>query len=129
MRNQKGWICYVFQILAGAILGFAAFGKFSGADGSIYVFSELGIPETRLVIALLEAVAAALLVFNYLEVIGALLGFAVMLGAFIAHMSILGMIVGEDGGRTFAMLLVVLVSTSLVMWLKREKLPLIGHTI
>jgi len=122
-------ISYFFQLLAGVILVVAAFPKFVGAPESVMLFNELNIEGSRFIIASLEALAALLLILNYLPHYGAILGFGVMVGALLAHVSVLGLEVNGDGGALAGMLVIVLLSTLIIMWINRKKLPLIGHTI
>lgn len=123
------FVSYFFQLLAGVILIVAAFPKFVGAPESVNLFNQLDIENSRFLIASLEALAALLLIFNYLPHYGALLGFGIMIGAGLAHVSVLGFHVNGDGGLLVGLLVVVLLSTAVVMWIHRKKLPLIGYTI
>ncbi len=120
-------VSLAFQLIAAFILGYAALMKFSGAQESVYVFQTLGIEGTRLVIAVIEGVAAVLLLTK-MPHYGAILGFGTMLGALLAHTFTLGMEVQGDGGLLVSLMLLVILSTLVVMWIHRKKLPLIGHT-
>lgn len=129
MKKVKfNFISYVFQLIAGGIFLVAAFPKISGAPESLVLFNQLNIEGSRLVVGGLELLAALFLIFNYLPQIGALIGFCVMLGALLAHITTLGIIVNGDGGVLFGLLFAAMTSTILVMWFNRERLPLIGHT-
>ena len=83
---------------------------------------------TRLIIAAIEAIAAFLLLTNSLPQYGAILGFGTMLGALIAHSTVLGIEVNNDGGKMVMLMGVVIISTSIIMLIRRRTLPLIGHT-
>lgn len=128
-KPKFNFISYFFQLVAGVILLIVAFPKFIGAPESVDLFSQLDIENSRFLIASLEGLAALLLIFNYLPHYGALLGFGIMVGASLAHLSVLGFDVNGDGGLLVGFLLAVLLSTVVVMWIHRRKLPLIGHTI
>lgn len=117
------WMC---QIVAAIILGYAALLKFSGSPTSIYVFRELGIEGTMLVIAVIEAISAVLLLTRMPQY-GAILGFCTMCGAILAHSFTLGMEVQNDGGLLVSMMATVIVATLVIMWIRRKRLPLVGH--
>lgn len=121
-------LSYAFQLLAGGILLMAALPKIIGAPEALSVFSQLEIESTRLIIGSLEIAAATLLILNFRPQYGALLGFAVMIGALLAHASVLGVQVDGDSGLMFGFLFSVLISCLIVMWIHRHKLPLVGNT-
>lgn len=130
MNNKKfNFVSYFFQLVAGVILIIATVPKLMGAPESVALFSQLEIDGTRILIGALELFAAVLLILNYLPQIGALLGFGLMGGAVLAHITKLGIVVDDDGGLLFGLLCAVLISTALVMWFQRHRLPLIGYTI
>ena len=126
--KQKKIICYSFQLIAGLILAKASYDKFSGQEMTLIIFKSLSIEKTRLVIATVEGLASFLLISNHLPHYGAILGLGTMLGAFIAHISVLGIEVNNDGGMMVMLMVVVIISTITVMYLRRKDLPLIGHT-
>lgn len=129
INKTSAYISYFFQLLSGVILLMAAFPKLTGSPNSVDLFVELGAPNTAVTIGVLEVLAALFLVFNFIPQIGALLSFCVMLGAIIAHASVLGIEVNGDGGQLFIMLVIVLISNIVVMWIKRSKMPFIGNTL
>lgn len=120
-------ISWVFQLIAALILGNASIQKFLGVEMSVYVFKALDIEGTRLVIGAIEGVAALLLLTKAPHW-GAILGFSTMLGALIAHISVLGLEVHQDHGALSMMMIGTIVSTAIVLWIRRRSLPLIGHT-
>jgi len=126
-RKEKS-VSYFFQVIAAFILLKATYAKFSDYETSVKIFQTLGIEETRLIIATIEGMAAFLLMSKNIPQYGAVLGFATMLGAAIAHITVLGFVVNNDGGELLLLMLVVIISTSIVMWIWRRKLPLVGHT-
>ena len=127
-KKTNVYISYFFQLVAGVILVVAAIPKLTGQSESIKLFAELGIPETVIVIGVVEILAAVFLIFNFIPQIGAFLSVSVLIGAVIAHTTILGIVVNEDGGQLFMMLLVALFSSTIVLWLNRRRLPFIGGT-
>lgn len=122
-------ISWGFQIVAAVILAIAAWGKITGAESSVFVFSSLKMePSGRIIIGIIESLAALMLITTSIPHLGAILGFAVMIGATFAHISVLGIEVQNDGGRLVMMLAIVVVSTLAIMYFHRRKLPLIGKT-
>ncbi|MCP4297882.1 MAG: DoxX family protein [Proteobacteria bacterium] len=122
-------LSWVGQVIAAGILGMAAWGKITGAEGSIYVFESLEMePSGRIIIGIIESLAAIMLLTTNIPHLGALLGFSVMIGATFAHISVLGLDVQGDGGKLVMMLILVLISTSIVMTTHRKKLPFVGKT-
>ena len=56
-KNQK-FISLFFQVVSAFILGMASMAKFTHKPMAVEVFESLGIPETMLIIATVEAIAA-----------------------------------------------------------------------
>lgn len=118
------WIC---QIAAAAILGQTLFFKFTGAPESVYIFSTLGAePWGRIGSGVLELVAVALLLYPKTPALGAVLAIGLMIGAIGAHLTRLGIEVQGDGGTLFALALVVLLASLVVVIIRRRDLPLVG---
>ncbi len=129
MKIPKGvlWSC---QIVAAMIIGFAAVTKFVGTDGSVFIFSALGMePFGRYLIGAIELTAASMLLTSGFAAIGALFAIGTMLGATIAHLSYLGLDVDGDAGARVMMLSVVLTTAVPVLIARRQNLPLIGSTL
>ena len=131
MKNSKSSkiiLSWVFQIVAAIILAKAAYSKFTGSEMSVSMFQALGIDQTRLIIAAIEAIAALLLLTKNLSQYGALLGLGTMMGALIAHATVLGFDVNNDGGMMVILMSIVVVSAMIIMWIRRKTMPFIGHT-
>ena len=93
------------------------------------LFEMLGMePHGRIIIGSIELVAALLLVSPQ-AAIGALLAVGVMLGAIIAHFTVLGMNVGGDGGLRVMLLTVVFATSASVLIARRRDLPIVGSTL
>jgi putative oxidoreductase len=58
--------------------------------------------------------------------LGAGLALAVMAGAIFSHLTILGIVVMDDGGLLFGLALAVAVCSVVLLFLQRRRLPLIG---
>lgn len=119
------WGC---QIVAAIILGQTLFFKFSGAPESVYIFSTLGAePWGRIGSGILELMAALLLLYPRTPAIGAALAIGLMAGAIAAHLTQLGIEVQEDNGTLFGLAVAVMLTSIVVVALRRRELPLVGH--
>ena len=72
-------------------MGQTLYFKFSGHPGSVQLFTELGLePQRQIIIGTLELAACVLLLIPSSVTFGAILGSALMTGAFIGHFTVLG---------------------------------------
>ena len=112
-KNQK-FISLFFQVVSAFILGMASMAKFTHKPMAVEVFESLGIPETMLIIATVEAIAAILLLSPWAQY-GAILAFGTMTGALIGHITSLGFNVNGDGGAMVMRLIIVTISSLIIM--------------
>lgn len=118
------------RLVAACIIGGAGVLKFLSNPTDMLVFTALDMePLGRYLIGTLELLAGALLLSGSFAASGALLAVGTMLGAAIAHATVLGVQVEGDGGRHVALLVTVLVSSGAVLLTRRRELPLIGRTL
>ena len=118
---------WILQLVAAAILAQTLFFKFSGAPEAVALFEQLGAePWGRIGVGLLELVAVVLLLVPRTAGLGGLLGLGLMVGALFSHATRLGIEVQDDGGALFAMAVVTLVASGLVVFLRRCELPVVG---
>jgi len=116
------------QLLAAGILLQTLFFKFTGAEESVYIFSTLGAePWGRIGSGVMELIASILLLVPSTVPIGAVLAIGVMAGAIASHLTILGIEVKGDGGLLFGLAVVTLVSSAIVLFLRRAQLPVVGR--
>lgn len=100
---------WVLRIVAALILLQTLYFKFSGAEESIYIFSQLGMePWGRIGTGVLELIASLLILYPKTTFFGSLLAVGLMSGAIVAHLTKLGISVKNDGGQLFIYALVVL---------------------
>ena len=57
---------------------------------------------------------------------GAGLALAIMPGAIFSHLTVLGLVVMNDGGLLFGLALAVAVCSLVLLFLQRRRLPLVG---
>ena len=123
-RNTVDWIC---RIAAAAILLQTLYFKFTAAPESVYIFSKLGLePWGRIGSGVAELVASILLLVPATTALGALLALGVISGAIMSHLTVLGIVVMDDGGELFALALVVFACSAVVLALHWRELPLVG---
>ncbi|MCM2268728.1 MAG: DoxX family protein [Thermoanaerobaculia bacterium] len=115
------------QVVVAAILAQTLFFKFTAAPESVYIFSTLGLePWGRIGSGLAELLAVILLLVPATAALGALVALGVIAGALAAHLGPLGIDVLGDGGLLFALACTVFAGSTLVLWLRRRELPLVG---
>jgi hypothetical protein len=104
-------IIWMLRLLAAGIMFQTLFFKFSAAEESVYIFSAIGMePWGRIGIGILEFVAVVLILNLRTIAFGAVLGMGLMAGAIFFHLTILGIVVKDDGGQLFIYALLVFLS-------------------
>ena len=117
----------ICRVAAAAILLQTLFFKFTGAEESVYIFTKVGAePFGRIGSGIVELIAAILLFVPRCTWLGAALACGVMAGAILSHLTILGIVVKDDGGLLFALASVVFASSLLILWTKRADIPVLG---
>ncbi len=127
MSKTQTYVSWGAQIVAAGILAMVMVPKFAGAQEAIDTFTTLGVePWGRYVTAIVEVVAVVLLLVPQLglHAIGALVATALMVGALFSHASKLGF--SGDAGSMAGMAIVVLIASLIVLYLRRQELPLVG---
>jgi putative oxidoreductase len=118
---------WVLQVVVAGILLQTLFFKFTGAAESVYIFSTLGAePWGRIGSGVVELIASILLLVPATTTIGAALALAVISGAIVSHLTILGIEVQGDGGLLFMLALTVFVASALILMLRRGEIPFVG---
>jgi uncharacterized membrane protein YphA (DoxX/SURF4 family) len=118
------WIC---RIAAAIILLQTLFFKFTAAPESVYIFTKVGLePWGRIGSGVAELIAAILILIPPTTWLGAGLALGVMLGAIFTHLTVLGIVVMDDGGLLFGLALAIAACSLILLFLQRRRLPLIG---
>ena len=119
-------LSWILQITAAVILLQTLYFKFTGAEESIALFTRLGMePEGRYLIGVLELVASVLLLVPATIPWGAILGFGVMSGALIAHLTKLGF-AGPNLSLSLLALTVWLACIA-ILAIRRGDVPFLRH--
>lgn len=118
------WIC---QVIVAVILAQTLFFKFTGAPEARYIFTTLGVePWGRIGVGVMELVTVVLLLIPGTAVVGAVVAIGLMVGAIGSHLTKLGIEVQGDGGQLFGLAVTTLVLATVVLFLRRRELPIIG---
>ena len=114
---------WVLRLLAAIILLQTLFFKFTAAEESVYIFTQIGMePVGRIGIGIMELIAALLILYPKTTPYGALLAIGLMAGAIFFHLTKLGIVVKNDGGQLFVYALIVLVSSAILVIIFRQQL-------
>src|SRR5258708_2908504 len=119
------WTC---RIVAAVILGQTLFFKFTGAEESIYIFTKVGLePWGRYGSGVAELIAATLLLTPRFAWAGALLALGVITGALVSHLTVIGIVVKDDGGLLFGLAIAVFVASAVTAFLHRRQIPVVSQ--
>ncbi len=111
------------SLIAAIILLQTLYFKFTGAPESVFIFEQLGAePYGRIGTGVLELIIGGLLLFRRSSLIGAFLGLAVISGAILSHILVLGIEVQNDRGLLFGLAILVFVLCLITIILQRDKL-------
>lgn len=123
-------VTWALRLVAAAILLQTLFFKFTGAEESRYIFTKVHAePWGRIGSGVLELVAAVFILYPRTTWLGALLAVGAMAGAILSHLTILGIEVQGDHGLLFALALTVFFSGSILLFMHRKQIPVIGELL
>ncbi len=121
------WIC---RVIVAVILFQTLFFKFTGAEESKYIFTTLMGPSLeaygRIGSGIVELFAVVMLLTPSKAWLGAVVTLGTISGAIIGHLTMLGIVVKDDGGLLFGLAVVVFVLSSTILLIHRRELPVVG---
>ena len=118
---------WILRIVPAVILLQTLYFKFSGSPESMYIFSMLGLePYGRIGTGIAELIVSILILVPRTTWIGALMGLGVITGAILSHLFVLGIEIMDDGGYLFILGIIVFVCCALLLWIDREKVPILN---
>lgn len=124
------WIC---RIVVAIILFQTLFFKFTGAEESKYIFSTLMGPDLeaygRIGSGIVELFAVVFLLFPSKAWLGAFIALGTISGAIMSHLTMLGIVVKGDGGLLFGLAVTVFVLSSVILFIHRRELPIVGRLL
>lgn len=114
---------WVLRLVAAIIMLQTLYFKFSGAEESVYIFTQMGIePWGRYGIGIAELIASILILYKPLTAFGSLMAAGIMSGALVSHILVLGVEVNDDNGLLFSYALIVWLASVILAWLNRAQL-------
>jgi hypothetical protein len=126
---MKKYIPFLLKLIAAVIMLQTLFFKFTAAQESIDLFTKIvGENEALLRIGtgVIELIASILLFVPKRTWLGAGLAAGTMFGAIVSHIAIIGIEHNGDGGALFISAIVTFVASSILLYLNRNDIPLIG---
>lgn len=120
-------ITLLCRVVAAVILLQTLFFKFTAAPESVYIFTKVGLePWGRIGSGAVELIAALLLFVPGYHWLGAIVAIGVLAGAIMSHLTVLGIVVMDDGGLLFILALVTVACCAVVLFFERRSIPLVG---
>lgn len=133
MHSNSNIISWVCRVAVAIILFQTLFFKFTGAEESKYIFSTLMGPEFeaygRIGSGIIELAAVILILTPKTVWLGAVLALGTISGAIMSHLTMLGIVVKDDGGLLFILAVTVFVLSGLVVLIHRRELPILGNLL
>jgi len=118
---------WLLRIIAAGIFLQTLFFKFTASEESVYIFSKLGMePVGRIGSGVAELIAAVLILIPRTTIYGALLGLGIMAGAIASHLSVLGIVVKDDGGLLFGLAVTAFLSCALLAYQNKREIPFLN---
>lgn len=115
---------WIIKLVAVIILLQTLYFKFTAAPESVFIFSTLGIePFGRIGSGIVELIASILILIPRTTLLGAVLGFATMLGAIFSHIFVLGIEIQNDGGTLFVLAVITLLCCLILIYNQKDKIP------
>lgn len=113
----------ILRIIISLILLQTLYFKFTASPESVFIFSTLGLePYGRILSGVGELVASILLLIPSTVILGAALSLGIISGALVSHLTLLGIVVMDDGGLLFILALVVFFLSIGILILRKEEL-------
>jgi len=118
----------LLRLIVAAILIQTLRFKFTAHPDSVYIFQTVGLePYGRIVIGVLELIAGILLLIPKTIWLGATLTIGVIGGAIFMHLTKLGIEINNDGGILFITAVVTFIISVIILYMSRNKIPLINN--
>ncbi len=126
---MKKYFPLILKLAAAIIMLQTLFFKFSGAQQSIDLFTEIAGENQaymRIGTGVIELIASILLFIPSRTWLGALLALGTMTGAILSHITILGIVHNDDGGALFIGAVVTFLASLILLIQNRKDIPFLG---
>ncbi|MFN7494151.1 MAG: DoxX family membrane protein [Cyclobacteriaceae bacterium] len=124
MTTPARIIFWIARLLAALIMLQTLYFKFTGAEESVYIFTQVGMePWGRIGVGMMELIASFLILVPSTVWLGSVLAAGLMSGALMMHLTLLGIEVKGDGGYLFILALVVAICSIVAFWIDRKNIP------
>lgn len=131
MSSKFAILSWIFRIVVALILLQTLFFKFSGSEESKYIFTTLMGAEYeafgRIGSGIVELFASILILIPRTSWLGALLALGTITGAIFSHLTLLGIVVKDDGGLLFGLAVLVFILSGIILLIERNNVPIIGE--
>ncbi len=118
-------ISKILSLIVATILLQTLYFKFTAAPESVYIFTTIGMePWGRIGIGIMELITGVLLLYRPTRAVGALLSLGVISGAIFFHLTILGIVVQQDGGLLFGLGMTVFILSVVLLRIHFSELPI-----
>jgi hypothetical protein len=123
-------ISWILRLTASLILLQTLYFKFTAAPESVYIFDKVGLGAPgRIGSGIAELIAAILLLLPSTTWLGAGLALAVMGGAIMSHLTVLGINVMNDHGELFGLAVIVALCSAILLFQNRRSIPILGKLL
>ncbi|MGC4020842.1 MAG: DoxX family protein [Cyclobacteriaceae bacterium] len=115
---------WVARIIAALIMLQTLYFKFTGAQESVELFTQLGAePWGRIGTGIFELIASVLIIVPSTIWLGSILAIGLMAGAIMSHIFVIG-VTRNDGGQLFWYAIIVFVCALYSFWKSRSQIPM-----
>lgn len=127
---MKSKLIFALRIIVALILIQTLRFKFTAHPDSVYIFEQVGLePAGRIGIGIAELISAILILIPRTVWLGALLTMGIIGGAIFLHLTDLGIDVRGDGGLLFMTAVVTFVQATILLFINKAQIPLLGDAL
>ena len=131
MTSKVTILDWFLRLAVALVLFQTLFFKFTGAEESKYIFTTLLGADFeaygRIGSGVIELITVILLLIPGFAWLGTLLALGTISGAIFSHLTQLGIVVKDDGGLLFGLAVTVFVLSSIILFIHRSEIPLVGN--
>lgn len=122
-KSKINYVSLIARLIAAVLMLQTLYFKFTASEESVYIFTTLNMePLGRIGSGIGELVASILLLIPATCWIGAILGLGLMSGAILAHLTLLGIVVMDDGGQLFIYGLIVFICCTIILFIHKKSI-------